>query len=103
MMNLKKKQQRLYILDGSDSPLSVVVFFFLFFPTTIFSMVRYVRGVPCNQTDPDADYILELVSSPDLIRHVYRFQYNARDTESDLRWGWFWVWDRDYTGVCMLT
>ena len=29
-----------------------------------------------------------LVSSPDLIRRVYRFQY--------LRWGWFWVWDRDY-------
>ena len=32
------------------------------------------------------------VSSPDLWR-VYRFQYNACDTESDLRWGWFWVWD----------
>ena len=30
---------------------------------------------------------LFLVSSPDLIRHVYRFQYNARDTESDPRWG----------------
>ena len=59
-MNLKKKKQRLYILDGSDSPFSVVVFSFLFFPTTIFSMVRYVCGVPCNQTDPDADYILEL-------------------------------------------
>ena len=37
-----------------------------------------------------------LVSSPDLIRRVYRFQYNARDTESDPRWGWFWVWDWDY-------
>ena len=36
-----------------------------------------------------------LVSSPDLIRRVYRLQYNARDTESDLRWGWFWVWDQD--------
>ena len=34
-----------------------------------------------------------LVSSPDLIRHVYYFQYNAHDTESDLRWGWFWIWD----------
>ena len=44
----------------------------------------------------------KLVSSPDLIRRVYRIQYNpnpsfpARDTESDPRWGWFWVWDRDY-------
>ena len=42
---------------------------------------------------------LKLVSSPDLIRRVYRLQYPsfpARDTESDPRWGWFWVWDRDY-------
>ena len=44
----------------------------------------------------------KLVSSPDLIRRVYRIQYNpnpsfpARDTESDPRWGWFWVWDRGY-------
>ena len=30
MMNLKKK--RLYILDGSDSPFSVVVFSSFFFP-----------------------------------------------------------------------
>ena len=40
-----------------------------------------------------------LVWSPDLIRRIYRFQYrvreNARNTESDPRWGWFWVWDRD--------
>ena len=34
-------------------------------------------------------------SSPDLIRRVYRFQYNARGNESDPCWGWFWVWDRD--------
>ena len=44
---------------------------------------------------------LNVVSSPDLIRHVYRLQYNPSfptlDTESDPRWGWFWVWDRDYT------
>ena len=41
-----------------------------------------------------------VVSSLDLIRRVYRFQYNAwenvRDTESDPHWSWFWVWDRDY-------
>ena len=30
-----------------------------------------------------------VVSSPDLIRRIYRFQYNTRDTESNLRWGWF--------------
>ena len=35
---------------------------------------------------------LSVVSSPDLIRRVYRLQYNAHDTESDPRWGWFWVW-----------
>ena len=34
-----------------------------------------------------------LVLSPDLSRRVYHFQYNARDTESDPCWGWFWVWD----------
>ena len=66
--------------------------------------------------------IVELPSSPDLIRGVYCFQYDmrekghqdhavsesqsrrslqstssfpVRDTESDPRWGWFWVWDRD--------
>ena len=33
----------------------------------------------------------EKVSSPDLI--VYCFQYNAQDTESDPRSGWFGVWD----------
>ena len=40
-----------------------------------------------------------LVSSPDFIRHVYHFQYNAwvralglgLETESDPCWGWFWV------------
>ena len=37
-----------------------------------------------------------IVSSPDLIQRVYHLQYNTRDTESDPRWGWFWVWDRDY-------
>ena len=39
----------------------------------------------------------KLVSSPDLIWRVYRLQYNVRenDTESDPRWGWFWVWDQD--------
>ena len=39
-----------------------------------------------------------LVSSPDFIGRIYRFQYNVRktrDTESNPRWGWFWVWDRD--------
>ena len=41
-----------------------------------------------------------IVSSPDLIRRVYRFQYNAHDTESDSCWGWVWVWDRDYAGHC---
>ena len=30
-----------------------------------------------------------LVSSPDLIRCIYHFQYNACDSKSDLRWGWF--------------
>ena len=30
---------------------------------------------------------------------VYRFQYNARKTESDPRWGWFWVWDRDHDKI----
>ena len=34
-------------------------------------------------------YCSIIVSSPDLIRRVYRFQYNASNTESDLRWGWF--------------
>ena len=37
--------------------------------------------------------IAELVSSPDLIRRVYHFQYNTRDSESDPHWGWFGVWD----------
>ena len=36
-----------------------------------------------------------IVSSPDLIRHVYCFPYNMCNTESDLHWGWFWVWDQD--------
>ena len=30
--------------------------------------------------------VIELVSSPDLIRCVYCFQYNARDTESNPHW-----------------
>ena len=38
---------------------------------------------------------MSIVLSPDLIWHVYRFQYNTCDTESDLCWGWFWVWDWD--------
>ena len=33
-----------------------------------------------------------LVSFPDLIRCVYRFQYNTCNTESDPCWVWFWVW-----------
>ena len=41
----------------------------------------------------------QLVSSPDLIQHVYRFQYTTHNTESDPRWDWFWVWDRDYISV----
>ena len=46
-----------------------------------------------------------VVSSPELIRRVYRFQYTAHDTESDPCWGWFWVWGRDQgerrgTGDC---
>ena len=43
-----------------------------------------------------------VVSSPDLIRRVYRYKRAGKqlklltlDTESDPRWGWFWVWDRD--------
>ena len=28
---------------------------------------------------------------------MYRFQYNTCDTESNPRWGWFWVWDRVYS------
>ena len=40
--------------------------------------------------------MLKLVSSPDFIRRVYHFQYNACDTKSDLRWDWFWVWNQDY-------
>ena len=40
--------------------------------------------------------VANTVSSPDLIRRVYHFQYNMRNTESDPRWGWFWVWVRDY-------
>ena len=40
--------------------------------------------------------VANTVSSPDLIRRVYHFQYNMRNTESDPRWGWFWVWDLDY-------
>ena len=39
---------------------------------------------------------VRVVSSPDLIQCIYRFQYNTwRDTESNPHWGWFWVWDRD--------
>ena len=30
-----------------------------------------------------------VVLSPDLIQRICRFQYNARDTESDLPWGGF--------------
>ena len=41
-----------------------------------------------------------IVSSPDLSQHVHYFQYNVRDTESDPRWGWFWVWDQDYVRLC---
>ena len=37
-----------------------------------------------------------LVSSPDLIWHVYRFQYNTRDTES--HWHWSWFLDHDFKG-----
>ena len=37
-----------------------------------------------------------LVSSLDLIRYVYYFQYNMCYTESDLHCGWFGVWDQDY-------
>ena len=33
--------------------------------------------------------IAALVSSPDLIRHVYHLQYNTCDTESDPLLGWF--------------
>ena len=47
-------------------------------------------------------YCSIIVSSPDLIRRVYHFQYNASDTESDLRWDWFWIWDRDYVHHCFL-
>ena len=35
-----------------------------------------------------------LVSSPDLIRGVY---HSTCNTESDPHWGWFWVWNQDYT------
>ena len=40
---------------------------------------------------------LTLVSSSDLIQRIYRFWYNTRDTGSDPRWGWFWVWDQNYS------
>ena len=43
---------------------------------------------------------LLLVSSPDHIWRAYHFQYNARDTESNPCWGWFWVWDRGYSLTC---
>jgi len=33
-------------------------------------------------------FIVSLVPRP-LIQRMYRLQYNARDTESDPRWGWF--------------
>ena len=36
-----------------------------------------------------------LVLSSDLIRRVYWFQYNTCNTESNPRWGWFWVLDWD--------
>ena len=43
----------------------------------------------------EPDVKVRLVSSPDFIWHVCPFQYNARETESNPRWDWFWVWERD--------
>ena len=41
----------------------------------------------CSYIFHPHDSTTPLVSSPDLIRHVYCLQYNARDTESDTRAG----------------
>ena len=53
------------------------------------------RELRCDKQERGRFSCYILVSSPDLIRRVYHFHYNARDTESDPHWGWFWVWDRD--------
>ena len=62
----------------------------------VFSRMKVPKSHTCKET---SETILPLVSSPDLIRCVYHFQYNAweNNTESDPHWGWFWVWDQDYS------
>ena len=72
------------------------------FETHIYMYNLYYAGMysPCSLVVVLVNSVMSyqtLVSSPDLIRRVYRFQYNARenDTESDPCWCWFWVRDRD--------
>ena len=50
---------------------------------------------PGNEANVDVAVCIIIVSTPDLIWCVYRLQYNTRDTQSDQRWGWFWVWDQE--------